>query len=69
MRAREHEQRVQKPLPAAKPPAQRAQHIVKKPQRRAGERRRAELRALQRQRQLHQPNSRAKKPPAGASGS
>lgn len=57
---------------AAKPgqrPPQRAQAIIQNAEPRAEQKGQCRLLCLKRYRQLHQPNSRAKKPPAGAASS
>ena len=49
--------------------AERAEHIIPAPERQPQRRRPRELHGLPCDRQLHQPNRRAKKPPVGASSS
>ena len=66
---REHEQRVRHHGQTGRAPPERTQQIVKHAQSRAERKCRRELKRLKAQRQLHQPNSRAKKPPAGAGSS
>ena len=63
------EQPVRRPARARPSPSEGPYAIIHGGKSHPKQRREQRLRRLQRNRQLHQPNSRAKKPPAGASSS
>ncbi len=60
---RQRKQHIRRAGHAGAKPAQRAQQIIKQAQPDRQQRRLRELQRLRRDRQLHQPNRRAKKPP------
>lgn len=68
-RERECEEHIERQRQLCAQPPERAQRVVEHAQRQPQQHGGGKFRRLQRDRQLHQPNSRAKNPPAGASSS